>query len=58
MLEAFCYRRAWLVTGQSREILENIRTRFPELRVYHLSNGVDTELFRPELRSAGARAVR
>ena len=55
-LEAFCYRKAWLVTGQSREILENIRRRFPDVRVYHLSNGVDTKLFRPELRSADARA--
>jgi glycosyltransferase involved in cell wall biosynthesis len=54
-LEAFCYRKAWLVTGQSREILENIRSRFPQVRVYHLSNGVDTELFRPG-RSAGPRA--
>jgi glycosyltransferase involved in cell wall biosynthesis len=55
-LEAFCYRRAWLVTGQSREILEHIRGRFPGVPVYHLSNGVDTELFRPERRSAESRA--
>jgi len=55
-LEAFCYRKAWLVTGQSREILENIRGRFPSVPVYHLSNGVDTDLFRPERRSAEARA--
>ncbi len=55
-LEAFCYRKAWLVTGQSREILESIRRRFPEVAVYHLSNGVDTDLFRPERRSSAARA--
>jgi len=55
-LEAFCYRKAWLVTGQSREILDDIRGRFPEARAYHLSNGVDTSLFRPECRSASARA--
>ena len=55
-LEAFCYRKAWLVTGQSREILDDIRGRFPEVRAYHLSNGVDTSLFRPECRSAAARA--
>ncbi len=55
-LEAFCYRKAWLVTGQSQEILEDIRRRFPEVRAYHLSNGVDTSLFRPECRSASARA--
>ncbi len=55
-LEAFCYRKAWLVTGQSREILKNIQDRFPSVPVYHLSNGVDTDLFRPERRSPGARA--
>ena len=46
-LEAFSYRNAWLVTGQSREILADIRKRFPETPVYHLSNGVDTKMFRP-----------
>lgn len=55
-LESFCYRRAWLVTGQSREILENIRSRFPSVSTYHLSNGVDTDLFRPEHRSPAARS--
>lgn len=55
-LEGFCYRKAWLVTGQSREILDNIRSRFPSIPVYHLSNGVDTDLFRPERRTAAARA--
>jgi colanic acid biosynthesis glycosyl transferase WcaI len=55
-LEAFCYRRAWLVTGQSREILDHIHARFPDVPVYHLSNGVDTELFRPERGSAESRA--
>ena len=55
-LEAFCYRKAWLVTGQSQEILEDIRRRFPEVRAYHLSNGVDTSLFRPECRSDASRA--
>jgi colanic acid biosynthesis glycosyl transferase WcaI len=54
-LEAFCYRSAWLVTGQSAEILEDIRRRFPRVPTYHLSNGVDTDMFRPERRSAQAR---
>ncbi len=48
-LEAFCYRKAWLVTGQSRGILENIERRFPEVACHHLSNGVDPRLFRPDL---------
>jgi glycosyltransferase involved in cell wall biosynthesis len=54
-LEAFCYRHAWLVTGQSREILEDIRRRFPSVPTYHLSNGVDTEMFSPDKRSAEVR---
>jgi glycosyltransferase involved in cell wall biosynthesis len=54
-LEAFCYRRAWLVSGQSREILDDIRRRFPGVRAYHLSNGVDATVFRPERVSREAR---
>ena len=44
-LESFCYRRAWLVTGQSRSIINDIRQRFPDTQTYHLSNGVDTNRF-------------
>ena len=55
VLEAFCYRNAWLVTGQSREILEDIQRGFPNVATYHLSNGVDTNLFCPEARSPSAR---
>jgi glycosyltransferase involved in cell wall biosynthesis len=54
-LEAFCYRKAWLVTGQSREILENIQRRFAQVPAYHLSGGVDTQFFRPDRRSLSAR---
>jgi hypothetical protein len=46
-LEAFFYKKAWLITGQSKTILNNIKERFPGLNTYHLSNGVDTELFFP-----------
>lgn len=53
-LEAACYRWAWLVTGQSREIVASVRERFPHTRTYHLSNGVDTTLFRPEPPMSGA----
>lgn len=45
-LERFCYRRAWTVTGQSKEILASITERFPDVRTYHLSNGVDVGTFR------------
>ena len=54
-LEAFCYRKAWMVTGQSKEILENIQDRFPSVSTYHLSNGVDTNLFSPHEMTPQAR---
>lgn len=47
LLEAFCYKQAWLISGQSKSILKNISERFPEQRVFHLSNGVDTRKFGP-----------
>ena len=54
-VEAASYRSALLITAQSPAIMENIQARFPERRVALLSNGVDTSLFRPELRSDEAR---
>jgi len=54
-IEAFCYGKAWLVTGQSREILADIHRRFPNVSTHHLSNGVDTDLFGPERRSMKTR---
>jgi glycosyltransferase involved in cell wall biosynthesis len=48
-LEAFCYQKAWAVTGQSRTILQNIQERFHSVHTYHLSNGADTKLFNPEI---------
>jgi glycosyltransferase involved in cell wall biosynthesis len=48
-LEAFCYRKAWLVTGQSRGILSNIEKRFPKVPCQLLTNGVDPEFFHPDL---------
>jgi len=44
-LEAFCYHHAWLVTGQSESILASIQERFPDVKTYHLSNGVNCNLF-------------
>jgi glycosyltransferase involved in cell wall biosynthesis len=46
-LESFCYRKSWAVTGQSQSILADINQRFPEIRTYHFSNGVDVDLFTP-----------
>ena len=50
-LEAFFYKKSWLVTGQSREIVQNIRGRFPQVESYRLSNGVDVEKFDPRQQS-------
>lgn len=54
-LAHFLYRRAWLITGQSREIVEEIRKQVPSVRPYHLSNGVDTASFRPKSRREDVR---
>lgn len=49
-LEAFCYRKAWAVTGQSNTILADIRQRFPDVRTHLFSNAVDTQIFCPSAR--------
>jgi colanic acid biosynthesis glycosyl transferase WcaI len=54
-LEAFCYRRASLVTGQTRGIVEDIRDRFPGVDVRHYPNGADVGLFGPAKRSDAVR---
>lgn len=55
-LEKFCYRQAWLVSGQSNSILENIRARFPKTRTFLFSNGVNPAQFSPIFRSEKFRA--
>jgi colanic acid biosynthesis glycosyl transferase WcaI len=56
-LERFCYRRAALVTGQTRAIVGDISARFPWCRTYHLSNGVNDRVFHPDRRTPEARAA-
>jgi glycosyltransferase involved in cell wall biosynthesis len=56
-LEALCYRAAWLVTGQSKTILDDIERRHPRARTYHLSNGCDTETYGERFRTEKARAL-
>ncbi len=56
-LEAGCYERAWLVSGQSLEIVTSISKRFPRCRTYHLSNGVDSRWFRPDQKTRASRAT-
>lgn len=48
-LEAKCYNRATLITGQTNGIVENIKTRFPKANVYWLPNGVDLTYYNPEI---------
>ena len=55
LLEALCYRKAWMVSTQTRGMQDSIASRFPNVRTYHLSNGVDALRFSPELRSAELR---
>ncbi|HEY1261904.1 MAG TPA: glycosyltransferase family 4 protein [Terriglobales bacterium] len=55
-LESICYRRAWLVTGQSQGILDDIHGRFCGIHTLLLSNGSDTGVFNPIRRSNSARA--
>ena len=56
-LEAFFYRRAWLITGQSSGIVQSIRDRFPGTPTLPLSNGVDTQRFRPDRCTPETRAL-
>jgi glycosyltransferase involved in cell wall biosynthesis len=52
-LEAKCYTKAHLITGQTQGIVDDIRSRFPEKRVYWLPNGVDVSFYNPTLIQAG-----
>ena len=44
-LEAKCYKEAYLVTGQTQGIVDDIASRFPSKRIYYLPNGVDTSFY-------------
>jgi len=46
-LETKCYTKAHLITGQTQGIVDDIRSRFPEKRVYWLPNGVDVSFYNP-----------
>jgi glycosyltransferase involved in cell wall biosynthesis len=50
ILEEFLYKKSTLITGQTQGIVNNICKRFPEKDVYWLPNGVDSDLFKPEMR--------
>ena len=46
-LEAKCYKQAFLITGQTQGIVDNIKERFPSKNVYWLPNGVDVTFYDP-----------
>lgn len=56
-LEELCYRKAWVITGQSRSILDNIKSRFCSAPTLLLSNGADTDKFSPERYSSQAKSL-
>jgi Glycosyltransferase len=44
-LEEFCYRKAFLISGQTQGICRNIQNRFLQKRVFWLKNGVDINYY-------------
>lgn len=47
-LEARCYSRSTLITGQTMGIVSNIEKRFPGTDVFWLPNGVDVDFYDPQ----------
>ncbi len=54
-LEAWAYRHSSCVALTNPGAVEQVTSRFPNAACSVISNGVDTSLFRPELRSADVR---
>lgn len=48
-LEEFLYKKAVMVSGQTKGIIKNISSRFPEKKVYWLPNGADINFYNPEM---------
>jgi glycosyltransferase involved in cell wall biosynthesis len=47
-LEAKCYNKSTLITGQTQGIVDDIKRRFPTKKVYWLPNGVNVNFYNPE----------
>ena len=47
-LEAWCYKNAALITGQTQGIVKDINQRFPNANTFWLPNGVDLSYFNPD----------
>jgi colanic acid biosynthesis glycosyl transferase WcaI len=56
-LEAFCYKKAWLVTAQEKGVARQIQRDFPRTRTYFFSNGADTAVFGPDRATPEARRL-
>lgn len=52
-LEAKCYLKSTLITGQTEGIVHDIQSRFPTKKVTWLPNGVDIDFYNPQLINAG-----
>jgi glycosyltransferase involved in cell wall biosynthesis len=52
-LEAKCYERSTLITGQTQGIISDIARRFPSKQVYWLPNGVNIDFYNPLHFTAG-----
>ncbi len=48
-LEEFLYKRSILITGQTKGIVDNISSRFPQKHVYWLPNGADLSYYDPDV---------
>lgn len=54
-LEGFIYRRSACVAVTNPGAVEQIKSRFPQVHCGVISNGVDTNLFKPDFRSESIR---
>lgn len=55
-LEAFIYKNANLVSGQTQGIITSINQRFPKVNTHLFRNGIDTKQFSEEGNRSGFRA--
>ncbi len=56
-LEAFCYKKSWLVTAQEKGVASHIQASFPNTQIYFFSNGADTSVFGPDRATPDARRL-
>jgi len=54
-LERFLYRKSFLITGQTKGIVQNISSRFPKKNVFWFKNGADVKEFESYENDPGLR---